>query len=145
MTIEKSINAKVNRFFWGNNTSHVYLKTQVLVIRKQTSFWPPVPGKHFCTQVMYTGDGIPTEQGRTWEFTRRKQPRYQGSWGLLGANLRPTGPRWAPCWPHEPCYQGMFATYWAELLVWGNQYHEMQVRYMFSYIDFHDITADPDE
>ena len=21
-----------------------------------------------------------------------------------GANTGPTGPRWAPCWPHEPCY-----------------------------------------
>ena len=25
-----------------------------------------------------------------------------------GANLGPVGPRWAPCWPHEPCYQGTF-------------------------------------
>ena len=24
------------------------------------------------------------------------------AWGHLG----PVGPRWAPCWPHEPCYQG---------------------------------------
>ena len=25
-----------------------------------------------------------------------------------GANVGPnwTGPRWAPCWPHEPCYLG---------------------------------------
>ena len=28
----------------------------------------------------------------------------QGSWGQHGANLGPTGPRWAPCWPHEHCY-----------------------------------------
>ena len=21
-----------------------------------------------------------------------------------GAHQGPTGPRWAPCWPHEPCY-----------------------------------------
>ena len=27
-----------------------------------------------------------------------------------GANMGPTwvGPKWAPCWPHEPCYQGPF-------------------------------------
>ena len=25
-----------------------------------------------------------------------------------GAHLGPVGPRWAPCWPHEPCYQGLF-------------------------------------
>ena len=30
----------------------------------------------------------------------------QGSWGQHGAHLGPTGPRWAPCWPHEPCYLG---------------------------------------
>ena len=23
-----------------------------------------------------------------------------------GANMGPVGPRWALCWPHEPCYQG---------------------------------------
>ena len=23
-----------------------------------------------------------------------------------GAHLGPAGPRWAPCWPHELCYQG---------------------------------------
>ena len=28
----------------------------------------------------------------------------QGFWGHRGAPLVPTGPRWAPCWPHEPCY-----------------------------------------
>ena len=26
------------------------------------------------------------------------------TWGHLG----PVGPRWAPCWPHEPCYQGNY-------------------------------------
>ena len=24
------------------------------------------------------------------------------SWGQHGAHLGPVGPRWAPCWPHEP-------------------------------------------
>ena len=34
-------------------------------------------------------------------------PREQSSWGQHGAHLGPVGPRWAPCWPHEPCYRGM--------------------------------------
>ena len=34
------------------------------------------------------------------------QPRLQSSWGQHGAHLGPVGPRLAPCWPHEPCYQG---------------------------------------
>ena len=29
-----------------------------------------------------------------------------GSWDQHGVHLGPTGPRWAPCWPHEPCYLG---------------------------------------
>ena len=28
------------------------------------------------------------------------------SWGQHGAQLGPTGPRWAPCGPHEPCSLG---------------------------------------
>ena len=35
----------------------------------------------------------------------------QGSWGQHGAHLGPTGPRWAPCWPHELCYLGYDETY----------------------------------
>ena len=37
-----------------------------------------------------------------------RHPRLQSSWGQHGAHLGPVGPRWAPCWPHEPCYQGYF-------------------------------------
>ena len=28
------------------------------------------------------------------------------SW--LNPDSSPVGPRWAPCWPHEPCYQGLY-------------------------------------
>ena len=36
--------------------------------------------------------------------------RFMGpTWDLHGTHLGPTGPRWAPCWPHEPCYQGKAA------------------------------------
>ena len=28
------------------------------------------------------------------------------TWGQHGANLGTTEPRWAPCWPHEPCNPG---------------------------------------
>ena len=28
------------------------------------------------------------------------------TWGHLG----PVGPRWAPCWPDEPCYEGFYDT-----------------------------------
>ena len=42
-------------------------------------------------------------------------PRYQGSWGQHGAHLGPTGPRWAPCWPHEPCYLGLFLEIFLEI------------------------------
>ena len=35
-------------------------------------------------------------------------PWKQDSWGQHGAYLGPTGPRWAPCRSHEPCYLGWF-------------------------------------
>ena len=54
--------------------------------------------------------------GPTWHNTfdsclvsgivEQSMPRQQSSWGHHGAHLQPTGPMWAPCWPHEPCYQG---------------------------------------
>ena len=36
---------------------------------------------------------------------RIKIPDRKGSWGQHGAHLGPVVPMWAPCWPHEPCYQ----------------------------------------
>ena len=39
-------------------------------------------------------------------ISRKRRPRYQGPWGQHGAHLGPTGPRWAPCGPREPCYLG---------------------------------------
>ena len=33
------------------------------------------------------------------------------SWGQHGAHLGPTGPRCAPCWPHELCYLGIHVEY----------------------------------
>ena len=51
--------------------------------------------------------------GLTWKtynsmayFIWGKGPRKQNSWGQHGVHLGPVGPKWAPCWPHEPCYQG---------------------------------------
>ena len=40
--------------------------------------------------------------------------RFMGpTWGPSG----PTGPRWAPCWPHELCYLGVESvTFWASVL-----------------------------
>ena len=50
-------------------------------------------------------------------------PRYLCSWGQHGAHPGPVGPRWAPCWPHEPCYQGrclcVCACVFKSKLMWG--------------------------
>ena len=35
---------------------------------------------------------------------------FHNSLGQNGAHLGPVGPRWAPCWPHEPCYQGCYSS-----------------------------------
>ena len=41
-------------------------------------------------------------------YERELQLWKRGSWGQHGAHLGPTGPRWAPCWPHEFCYLGPY-------------------------------------
>ena len=39
-----------------------------------------------------------------WVMAKGSQiPKFMGH---HGAHLGPVGPGWAPCWPHEPCYQG---------------------------------------
>ena len=49
--------------------------------------------------------------GPTWVLSAPDGPHVglvnQGSWGKHGAHLGPVGPRWAPCWPREPYYQGL--------------------------------------
>ena len=47
-------------------------------------------------------------------------PTWSSSWGQHGSNLGPVGPRWAPCWPHEPCYQGSDAM--LGTLLWVSKY-----------------------
>ena len=43
---------------------------------------------------------IPRNMHMVFLFKARSyQPRQQGSWGLHGTHLGPTGPRWVPCWP----------------------------------------------
>ena len=39
---------------------------------------------------------------------RKGRLEHGSSWGQHGAHLGPVGPRWAPCWPHEPCYHGIY-------------------------------------
>ena len=34
-----------------------------------------------------------------------KSPHSKVHRGQHRAHMGPVGPRWAPCWPHEPCYQ----------------------------------------
>ena len=46
--------------------------------------------------------------------TYHRPARYNGPYSkvhgaYMGAHLGPTEPRWATCWPNEPCYQGDIA------------------------------------
>ena len=44
------------------------------------------------------------KQGILWPQVACKFPDNK----VHGACMGPPGPRWAPCWPHEPCYHGTF-------------------------------------
>ena len=62
---------------------------------------------------------------------------------VYGAHLRPTGPRWAPCWSHEPCYLGSFVkpsatmalTMWNEMvLVFQGEWYEHAASFQYWWI-----------
>ena len=60
---------------------------------------PPMKLWHDMDQLLHHTEGPSAVQVHTW---------WQGSWGQHGIHLGPTGPRWVPYWPHEPCYQGCY-------------------------------------
>ena len=42
--------------------------------------------------------------------------------GQHGTHLGPTGPRWAPCWPHDSCCRGSFKN---EILMHRPRFHDI--------------------
>ena len=51
---------------------------------------------------------LPQSKPEIWIYILMYLPRKQSSWGQYGAHPGLVGPRLAPYWPHEPCYQGYF-------------------------------------
>ena len=51
-------------------------------------------------------------------YTSTIVPDSKVHWGQYGTHLGPVGPRWAPCWPHEPCYQECLYIYTAPWCLW---------------------------
>ena len=60
----------------------------------------------------------------------RSLPRELSSRGQHWAHLGPAGPRWAPRWPHEPCYQGIHSSRGVE----GSQIYIRSTRPISGYI-----------
>ena len=53
-----------------------------------------------------------------------KLPQIARFMGQHGAHLGPVGPRWALCWPHEPCYKGQSYALWVSIVcIFGKNYH----------------------
>ena len=57
-------------------------------------------------EVVMWRTSMPATGWRQSYYKHRESPWLQDSWGQLGVHLGPPGPRWTPCWPHEPCYLG---------------------------------------
>ena len=75
-----------------------------------------IPFKFQATH--YRGDSRDCRMGRNWWILIRTLAKtlitkFMGTtWGQSG----PTGPRWAPRWPHEFCYLGMFGVFWQRMI-----------------------------
>ena len=85
------------------------------------------PYLHFvplkCGTIIPDIDGLVSEgiggfTGQNWLVATKRLAliaRFMGpTWGHLG----PTGPRWAPCWPHELCYLGDYSGLWLNETKW---------------------------
>ena len=73
--------------------------------------------------------GGPNLSELSWHVTKYdliwSLPRYQSSWGQHGAHLGPVGPRWASCWSHEPCYQGIYPQEQRDLFLQNTDYESI--------------------
>ena len=64
-------------------------------------------------------------------------PRQQGSCGQYGAHLGPDGPRWAPRWPIEFCYQGPASVYHSKWLgIHMAKFQATSIAYDISWVAF---------
>ena len=71
-------------------------------------------GKTFQTSYVWTVINSGFVASRQRELCRKSQ--ITNFMGPTWAHLGPVGPRWAPCWPHEPCCQGCFIATWIDVL-----------------------------
>ena len=87
---------------------------QCVVHRGQLSAYWLTGGHHSHHTGGETGDSRPHRDQYTAGTHRGLLHSGTGpsliAWGQHGAHLGPTGPRWAPCWPHELCYLGCLTT-----------------------------------
>ena len=64
------------------------------------------PGQSSDRLRFIMGIPIPVRRCLFSEWRPRVTTQIATFMGQHGAHLGPVGPIWAPCWPHEPCYQG---------------------------------------
>ena len=89
--------------WWPRNSK----MKKVIFIRQTYLPYTAYPTKYtsnLCLVVCYCGQAV-VDLTHTCHcyLTTALIARFTGpAWGHLGT----TGPRWAPCWPHEPCYLG---------------------------------------
>ena len=84
------------KFYWGDA---LMPSSFVWIFHSATEHTSPYFGFRMITWV------------HLWDFGDAwlvSYPWLQDSWGQHGAHLGPTGPRGAPCWPHELCYLGLY-------------------------------------
>ena len=56
---------------------------------------------------LYSGADQKNIKARSASLAFVRRIHRRSTWDQHGAYLGPVGPRWAPWWPHEPCYQGL--------------------------------------
>ena len=101
--------------------------------------------RYFSTNRLMDADGNAIGNGnlstisllRTLEIWDNFDTKKQDSWGQHRAHLGLTGPRWAPCWPHDFCYLGSYhGTAVTRIISWYcTQYCSCRIE-LQSYLEF---------
>ena len=90
-------------------------------------WWNEDTSKFHCIANFITEKLLPISSKLAVDILNH-HPRQQSSWGQHGAHLGPVGPRWAPCWPHEPCYRGL-----SEIQLYSWQHAQCILLFIWNY------------
>ena len=100
--------------------------------------WHPIMLTEGLYRYMWTVLGVCTQPCNIAIHASGNTTLIARSWRQHGAHLGPTGPRWAPCWPHELCHLGnerKYSTHFGHWEQYGSGFADYFSKWIFAFMD----------